>query len=178
MSDPLAPPELDEWDIQLELKDRLPYPQILTASLISIKKALAQPDFKMSKIQALILDLYTDIPDSWMNKEFLDKLELCITEKIVDVRPSRRGKRMTVEYCVRNKIEVVGKHTQIDYFKLKNAIINLLDNLNMLIRKEKIGMTTGINLEILTLDDLPLYDEVDEFIDETEPVKTKEDEKQ
>lgn len=150
---------IEDWDIQLELKERMPYIQILLASHLNLKNVLRNKLSTQQDINQAIYDYYTDIPDSWVDKEFKEDLVKMVTSKIVDNRPMRSGKRLSVEFCVRHKIEPVAEKKFIDFFKLKNAIVNLLDRRNMLIRREKIEMTTGKNLDIETLDDLPKWDE-------------------
>ena len=139
--------------IQLELKDRMPYSEYLINQLRAFERVVTDPDKKVS-MQRIIYSLLKSIPDTWKNKKFLEALKECKTTKKVDVRPSFSGKKYTVEYCVANKIPISKEVSEIDYFKLKNTIINLFDSLQMLIRREKIEYSSGINLDYETIEDL------------------------
>lgn len=160
----------EEMDIQLELKERLPFIEILSKSLLSIKSLLEEPDANISQIQWLIRDLYTDIPDSWISQSFVDDVTKCMVMKVIDVRVRFAGVPLSKEYHERRNIEMF-KHVKIvDYFMLKNAIINLLDGLNMLVRKEKIEMTTGMNMQFENIEEFEksLQDDVSDGDDAIE----------
>ena len=137
----------DELDIQLELKDRLPYTSILTASLLNLKRAINTAELNYDLIQTLILDFFTDIPRTWQDDKFRNDVEACITTRTVSAIPSFAGVPLDAEICKAEGIQTVRTVQEIDYFALKNSIINLLDRLNLLIRKEKIEYSTGLNLE-------------------------------
>lgn len=138
--------QLSELDIQLELKERLPYNSILTASLLNLKRAIGQPEPNLEQIQALILDMFTDIPRTWHDKQFKDDVRLCVTTRKVKTYPHFAGVPLEPEICKELGIETETELTEVDFFALKNAIVNLLDRLNLLIRKEKIEYSTGVNL--------------------------------
>ena len=157
-----------ELDIQLELKERLPYNSILTASLLNLKKAIGQPEPNLAQIQALILDMFTDIPQTWHDKAFKTDVKNCVTVRKIKAYPHFAGVPLEPEICKELGLATEKEITEIDFFALKNAIVNLLDRLNLLIRKEKIEYSTGVNLED-TLDELgELYDvEQEDHDDET-----------
>lgn len=139
--------------IQLELKDRMPYSEYLINQLRAFERVVPNPD-KKGEMQRIIYSLLKSIPDSWKNKIFLEELKKCKTTKRRDVRPSFSGKKYTIEYCKEHKIPISKEVPEIDYFKLKNTIINLFDSLQMLIRREKIEYSSGINLDYATIEDL------------------------
>jgi len=151
----LAESEYPEFDPQLELKDRINYPHILTTSIIAMKSSLRETkEFKMRKVQLLILDLLTDIPDTWKDEEFELELKKVVTVRNIDVRPVNAGVRLSNSACKRMGIKTIRQEKQINYFRLKNAIINLLDRRHLLIRKEKIEQSTGRNLDIQFIEEL------------------------
>lgn len=139
--------EGNEMDIQLELKERLPYTSILTASLLNLKKAINTAELNFDLIQTLILDFFTDIPRTWQDDKFKEDVENCITTRKVKAVPYFAGVPLDAETCEAQGIATIREIQEIDYFALKNAIINLLDRLNLLIRKEKIEYSTGVNLD-------------------------------
>lgn len=153
----LAESEYPEFDPQLELKDRINYPHILTTSIIAMKSSLRETkEFRMRKVQLLILDLLTDIPDTWKDEEFEEELKKVVKTRNIDVRPVNAGVRLSHSACKRMGIKTIRQEKQINYFRLKNAIINLLDRRHLLIRKEKIEQSTGRNLDIQHIEDLEI----------------------
>jgi hypothetical protein len=113
-------------DIQLELKDRLNYAEIIQRSILGLKGALRDNPNDLTTINALILDLYTDIPDSWYDEENVRDIQGCIDIELFDARPIFGNQRLSIDYCNRNNLPIVGQRARIDFFKLKKAIINLL----------------------------------------------------
>lgn len=155
--------EFSEFDIQMELKDRLDYPKILTHSLLRLKKSIGETSKEKRINQKLILDFLTDIPDTWKDEAFVKELKGVMTKTTIDIRPSFAGIKASYNYCKRRNIKITTEIKKINYFKLKHAIINLLDRKALLIRKEKIEYTTGKNLKFETLEDLEAeYDRMDE----------------
>lgn len=144
-----------ERDIQLELKDRLRYNQIIEDKLRALAKAISNPKALFRTIQTMLLDLLTDIPDSWKDEDFENEMKIVIKERDVDVRPEWSGVKYSKEYCEANNIPITQKTKEINYFRLKNAIINLFDRRQLLIRRDKIEYTTGRKFE--TLNDLEDY---------------------
>jgi len=140
--------------IQFELKERLDYPSIITSALLTLKKANAEPTLNPSRIKNIIMDIFTDIPDSWIDDEFEDDIKSCLTIKYIDVRPGFSGVKMSIELCKLNNIKTIQKIKDINWHRLKRAIINLLDRRAMLVRREKIELSTGENLKYATLEDL------------------------
>lgn len=144
----------EDFNVQLELKERLNYPEYLENVIKNINSAFNNENVTMTKIQSMILNFYYDIPRSWKDEEFLTDIKGLITEKKVPNVIKFCRVVMSKEFMKRHKIPLTKKKREVDYFRLKNAIINLLDRLNMLVRKDKIEMSTGKNLKFETLDDL------------------------
>lgn len=151
----LAESEYPEFDPQLELKDRINYPHILTTSIIAMKSSIRESqEFNLRKVQIMILDLLTDIPDTWKDEEFEAELKKVVKTRTIDVRPTNAGVKLSNSACKRMGIQTIRQEKQINYFRLKNAIINLLDRRHLLIRKEKIEQSTGRNLDIQFIEEL------------------------
>jgi len=143
----------DERDIQLEFRDRLRYNDILELKLKSLASKISNPRKDMRVIQSMLLDLLTDIPDSWKDDEFEEEMKHVMKKRKVDVRPTFGNAKISMNVCIENKIPIFREIREINYFRLKNAIINLFDRRQMLIRKEKIEYTTGLNLKFGSIDD-------------------------
>lgn len=148
---------LDEIDVQLEMKDRLNYPAILEMSLKNIKSTI-RTSATSSKINTMILDFLYDIPSSWYDEKFAEDIKKVIKVRNVPNVVKWGAITLSTEYMKRNNIPLEKEIREPDYFTLKNAIINVLDRRNMLVRKDKIEASTGKSLKYETLDDL-----IDEF---------------
>jgi len=144
----------EDFDVQLELKERLNYPEYIEGVIKSINSAFNNEKISRAKVQEMILNFFYDIPRSWKDQRFEDDIKGVITERKIPNVIKFCGYPMSKEYMKKHKIPLTKKVKNINYFKLKNAIINLLDRLNMLVRKDKIEMSTGRNLKFETLDQL------------------------
>jgi len=151
--------------IQLELTDRLNYPYILTKTLFAIETAFAEKDYDADKVEGMIMLFFYKIPETWRDKQFVDDVNSAVETKMVDVRPKYGETRLNKELCEKYGFKIEEEKAQRDYFKILNAIINLLDRLNMLVRKEKIERSTGKNLDY-EKDKDSLDDLIDEEKDE------------
>ena len=140
--------------IQLELKERLRYPEYLEEVIKNINTAFNNEKLSTSKVNMMILNFLHDIPSSWYDNEFVEDIKGVITERIIPNVVKWCGISMSKEYMEEHDIPLTKKVTNVNYFKLKNAIINLLDRRNMLVRKDKIEKTTGKNLKYESFDDL------------------------
>ena len=156
----------DTPKIQLELKERVNYPEILQKGMLDQKAVIRESTFSMDKLNLMILDQLFDIPSSWYDKKFADEVKSVISTKTVKNTASHAGVQLSVEYMKEHNIPLTKEVKNIDYFKLKLAIRNLLDRLNMLVRKDKIEMSSGKNLSIESLDEL--IDEMEKEAQENE----------
>jgi len=157
-----------EDKIQLELKDRLNYPFILTKALFAIERAYAESDYDADKVEGMIMSFYYKIPDTWKDKPFADAINSAKESKIVDVRPRYGNIPLNKELCIKHGFKLEETVEEINYFKILNAIINLMDRLNMLVRKDKIERSTGINLDYGGEEDADLDTLIDGISDEDE----------
>jgi hypothetical protein len=157
-----------DMEVQLELRERLNVPQILQEEWMSINRAVREANLSMNKIQEMILNFYSDIPDTWKDKEWEEGLENCVTVKR-SINPARKfsGVIIDEETCKELGIEPFIETRRINYRRLKSVIINLLDRREMLVRRQKIEYSTGKNLD-QTLDDLIKEQMQEEMEDETE----------
>lgn len=145
---------IDEFDIQLELKERINYTEILALSIKNQKELMKSETFSLSKLHLMIIDDLTDIPYTWYDTQFQKDIENVVQKRKVPNIVRFSGRPLSKSYMEKHNIPYEKEVMDIDYFRLKLAIRNLLDRLNMLIRKDKIEMSTGKNLEIESLDDL------------------------
>jgi len=143
--------------VQLEYRDRLNFIKTIENNLEKFINVATDPNMSNKEIQKTILTMLVLLPDSMKDPEFLEELKKVIKTSIIDVRPSRGRTKLSAEYCKAQKIPIVKKIKHINYFRLFNAIINLLDRRQMLIKKEKIELTSGKRL----LKELKLLEELE-----------------
>lgn len=108
----------------------------------------------MMKVNTMIMNLLNDIPNTWYDKEFEKDIKNVTKEREVPNVIEFCGVSLSKKYMEKHDIPLTKKIPDVNFFRLKNAIINLLDRRNMLVRKDKIEMSTGKNLQFETLDDL------------------------
>lgn len=147
----------EQYDVQLEFKERLNYTQYLQNVIEAINNALNNEKVSMSKIKIMIMNYLNDIPSSWYDEDFENDIKGVVSEKEVPNIQKWAGVTLSKEYMKKHDIPLTKKVRDVDFFRLKNAIVNLLDRRNMLIRKDKIEQSTGKNLK---------YESLDELIDE------------
>lgn len=140
--------------VQLEFKERLNYPEYLQHVIENINSALNSEKVSMMKVNTMIMNLLNDIPNTWYDNEFEKDIENVTKEREVPNVIEFCGVPLSKKYMDKHDIPLTKKIPDVNFFRLKNAIINLLDRRNMLVRKDKIEMSTGRNLEFETLDDL------------------------
>jgi len=157
---------LSQERVQLELKERLNYPYVLLMTIRNLKNALNSEYVDVTRIQIMLMDFLSDIPSTWVDEEFNTDIAKCRKESVVPIVHKFAGQLLSAKYVEARGLAKERKHIQVDYFGLKNAIINLLDRRGMLVRREKIEMSTGKNLEVQSIDDL--IDELAEQDDQAE----------
>lgn len=149
--------------VQLEFKERLNYPEYIQHVIENINNALNNEKVSMLKVNTMIINFLNDIPNTWYDEEFEKDIKNVITDKEVPNIIEFCGVALSKNYMKKHDLPLTIKIPDVNFFRLKNAIINLLDRRNMLVRKDKIEMSTGKNLQFETLDDL-----IDEIAKEDE----------
>ena len=140
----------------------MPYPNILTHTFLNLNRVIASKDADWQQVQTMIRNFHAEIPRTWRDKRFIEDMRSSVKKRVVDARPRFAGVPLDNETCKAAGIATTKTVYEVDYFAVKWAIVNLLDRLNLLIRKEKIEYSTGVNLE----DDLEALGE--QFIEELE----------
>ena len=140
--------------VQLEFKERLNYPEYLQKVIENINSALNNEKTSINKVNTMIMNLLNDIPNSWYDEEFEKDIKNVVRQRTIPNIIEFCGVPLSKNYMKKHDIPLTKTIPDVNFFKLKNSIVNLLDRRNMLVRKDKIEMSTGKNLEYETLDDL------------------------
>jgi len=72
------------------------------------------------------------IPTAWRDDRFNEDLEKANTKKKVDLRPEFCGLRCSEEFCKKHGITAYVEEDALDYFKVLNAIMDLLNRRGLL----------------------------------------------
>ena len=106
----------DDFNIQLELKERVDYNDIIETSIKNQKEVMKSDNFKLSKLHLMIIDDLTDIPYTWYDKKFiLDMKGVVVRREVPNI--VRFGKvPLSKEYMKKNKIPLTKQTIDIDYF--------------------------------------------------------------
>lgn len=122
-------------EVQLQLRDRINYPYLITRQIITFQQAILNFDLSPEEIAESIMGFINMIPESWRDEQFNEDLENAVTESEVDCRPSFAGVRLSVEACIEMGVATTIKSTTEDYYTLFHACINLLDRRGMLSKR-------------------------------------------
>jgi hypothetical protein len=133
-----------ENQFDLTIRDRLNFPYLLGLQVETFQKSILNKDFSRREIEESIQGLVNVIPTRWKDKKFKDDLESAKAKVQVDIRPAFAGVRMKKELCEIRKIPIIQETIVIDYFKMLQACIDILDRLGMLSKREYTEAPTGM----------------------------------
>ena len=97
----------EAFDIQLELKERINYTEILETSIKNKKDVIKADIFRLSKLQLMIIDDFTDIPDSWIDQKYVDDVKSVVVSKTVPNIVEFNGVALSKEYIMKYNISYV-----------------------------------------------------------------------
>ena len=121
-----------DQEASLTLKDRINFPYILANQILSFQKASASIDYDEQQVQDIIKGFVHALPTTWKDKAFTDQIKDASKEREIDNRPKFCGISASKIFCEIHKIEVTKKVTIIDYYKVYQACMDLLDRMKML----------------------------------------------
>ena len=128
----------------LNIRDRLDFPYRIDQQIETFQKATLNTDYSRREIEESISGLVSLMPSRWQDKKFKEDIEASKTSVQVDARPVFAGVRMKKELCEEKGIALTRDLDVIDYFKMLQACIDLLDRLGMLSRREFTEAPTGM----------------------------------
>lgn len=138
-------PILDQFpEAQLTMRDRLPYHFILTQMILTFQKAILNIQYSAEELREAVEGFVNHIPILWRDEQFnkdLKKAQMLVYE---DLRPVFCGIPADKEYCEKNGIPVERLVRTFDYFKVFNAVVNLLNRRHMLLKPQYKEIMTGI----------------------------------
>lgn len=135
---------LEEFpEAQLQIKDRLPYNFLLAQAVLTWLKAILNIQYSAEELREFVQGLIGMLPTSWKDPEFYSDLENAQLLIPVDSRPVFCEQPATDSYCRKHGISTVGYVKSFDYFKVYNAVTDLLSRRNMLLKPVYKEIMTG-----------------------------------
>jgi len=128
------------------ITEKLDYKTLLIHALRTVETSILSGETFI--IESSIWTLYNLIPSTWHDEPFKKAIEKCYFTEKVDVRPESCGVPANMEYCEENGIPIFKEEKRIEYFKMLNACVNLLERLGVLMRrtpKAWIGGKSGVD---------------------------------
>jgi hypothetical protein len=137
-----------QQEAQLTLKDRLNFPYILANQILTFQKSLLALEYSEQEIRESIEGFVHLIPQSWKDKQFEDDLESAKTKQKIDKRPIVAGNlRISEETCKSLGIEPFEEKEVVDYYKVFQACIDLLNRRDLISKKKRIEKLVEIDLD-------------------------------
>lgn len=131
-----------EAEAQLTLKDRLNFPYILANQILTFQKAILALDYSDREIEESIKGFIHLIPEAWKDDQFNKDLKEANSKRQVDKRPLvRAGVHMDEATCKELGIPAIVEEDKIDYYKVFQACMNLLNRKGLI---SKVIMTDKI----------------------------------
>ena len=137
--------ELPEF--QLRIRDRLGFPYLLEKQIQTFQQAILNKEFSRRDVEESIQGLVNMIPSRWQDERYKQDVEAAKTKKTIDVRPTFAGIPRSIEKCKAQEIPINKKLDVIDYFKLLHAVVDQLERLGMLSRREFTEAVTGMPVD-------------------------------
>ena len=130
-------------EAQLQIRDRLPYNFLLSQSIMTFQKAILNIQYSAEELREAAEGLVNMIPAAWKDKNFEEDLMHASIGIPVNATPAFCEIPASEEYCRKHGIETVTVIKSFDYFKVFNAVINLLNRRHMLLKLQYKEIFTG-----------------------------------
>jgi hypothetical protein len=135
---------LEEFpEAQLQIKDRLPYNFLLAQAVLTWLKAILNIQYSAEELREFVQGLIGMLPTTWKDDEFYADLEAAQIQIPVDSRPVFCEQPATDTYCRKHGIQTLAYVKSFDYFKVYNAVTDLLSRRNMLLKPVYKEIFTG-----------------------------------
>jgi hypothetical protein len=135
---------LEEYpEASLQIRERLPYNYLMSQMVLTFQKAILNIEYSSEELREASEGFVNMIPTSWRDEEFLQDLKFAEILIVQDNRPEFCGTLATEEFCLKNNIPLTRETKSFDYFKVFNAVINLLNRRGMLLKSQFKEIATG-----------------------------------
>jgi len=130
-------------EAQLTMRDRLPYHFLLSQMILTFQKAVLNIQYSAEELREAVEAFVNHVPAMWRDDGF--EVELRAAEVLIyeDLRPVFCGISADKSFCEQNGIPTERLVKTFDYFKVFNAVINLLQRKHMLTKPQYKEIMTG-----------------------------------
>jgi hypothetical protein len=130
-------------EAQLTMRDRLPYHFLLSQMILTFQKAVLNIQYSAEELREAVEAFVNHIPSLWRDKDFEKDLQAAETLIYEDLRPIFCEVPADRKYCEANGIPTERLVKTFNYFKVFNAVINLLNRKHMLTKPQYKEIFTG-----------------------------------
>lgn len=130
-------------EAQLQIRDKLPYNYLLSQMILTFQKAILNIEYSAEELREAVEGFVNMIPRAWRDEDFSKDLEAAVINIQTSSRPVFNEVPASDEYCKRKRIQTTMLVQSFDYFKVFNAVINLLNRRHMLLKQQYKEIMTG-----------------------------------
>lgn len=137
--------ETDQFDANLVLKDRINYPYLISNQILTIQKAIQNPEASAFQIREAVLSLLAMIPTIWEDEDFRKAMDKATIKVKVDNRANLGfcGSPPSLETCKELGIKAFTIKKSMNYYSAFHAAIDLFQRRGMLSKKLLTEKFTG-----------------------------------
>lgn len=151
----MSDPQNQEYEANLTLRDRINHPYLVANQILSYQNIIQNPELAEDVREKAIIGLKNIIPEAWYDNTFNAEMKKAKITEEIDVRPLWCGRRLSVDFCEKNKYPIMEEIKTWDTDKVLHACINLLYRLGVLTRKSFTEKFTGrkAKKKVVTIDE-------------------------
>lgn len=130
-------------EAQLIMRDRLPYHFLLSQMILTFQRAVLNIQYSAEELREAVEAFVNHVPAIWRDNEFAAELKAAEVLIYEDLRPVFCDVVADRAYCEQSGIPIERWIKTFDYFKVFNAVINLLQRKHMLTKPQYKEIMTG-----------------------------------
>lgn len=147
--------EQQKQEAQLSLRKQLNFPYLLANQIITFQRSTLAQEYSEKEIIEAIKGFIFLIPTAWKDEEFKKEEKEATVNAKIDKRPVVAGRtRIDEETCSLLGIEPYEYKEKIDYYKMFQACINLLNRRGLLMKMDPTQELSHLELEELAEDEV------------------------
>jgi hypothetical protein len=137
---------------ELTVKDRLNFPYLLANQILTFQQSLIVEGDTEYRSQEALKGLVNMIPVAWKDPQFHEELEKAVKKVKIDNRPVVvKGIRMNEETCKKLGVKPYTIEKEVDYYKLFQACMNLLNRRGLLSKLHRIEVLEGVDFDTVEI---------------------------
>jgi hypothetical protein len=130
-------------EAQLTIREKLPYHFLLATMILTFQKAILNIEYSSEELREAVEGFVNMIPFTWRDEQFEEDMQNAQIYLFQDQRPAFCGVVATEQICEDLHIDPYVYVLTFDYFKVFNAVVNLLNRRHMLLKPVYKEIFTG-----------------------------------